>query len=99
MALADLAALTRRLQAALPPGQVLQCYPELDSDSDSPGPGGPGQRVPEPMRSLEQLFAQAACADVFLRDKVPQRLQPPAAAAPETICGCGRPSGTTRRSA
>jgi hypothetical protein len=25
------------------------------------------------MRSLEQLFAQAACADLFLRDKVPAR--------------------------
>ncbi len=92
-ALADLAALTRRLQVELPPGPVLQCYPEPDGPGGS-GPGGPCPGGREAMRSLEQLFAQAACADLFLRDKVPKRPRPVAAAVRrQTHHICGRMVG------
>jgi hypothetical protein len=85
-ALADLAALTRRLQAALPPGPVLQRYPEPHGPDGQDSQGQPGAGGQEPMRSLEQLFAQAACADLFLRDKVPQR-------PPPRRCGGGAKAG------
>ncbi len=68
--LVDLAALVHRLQDALPPGPVLQCYPDPDG-LVSGLRSGPGEQ--RAMRRLDQLFAQAACADLFLRDKVANR--------------------------